>query len=211
MELVVFVGIPASGKSTESEKYRAKGYRIVSSDEIRSTIMQGASLADVSKAEQNRINGLVFDTVYTKTEEALKHGQSVVVDATHLIRRFRVEFLQYFQNYPCIKKCVLFLTPFETCLQRNRRRTGPALVPEDVMHRMLAGFECPAYAEGWDVIVPVTSEETYPLNAKKNRAVCDTADSPCAAMYRKLTEKCSGRTLSPEDFREILRQLDLTI
>ena len=212
MELVVFVGLPASGKSTESEKYRAKGYRIVSSDAIRSEIMRGVSLADIPKAEQDRINGQVFDTVYAKTEEALCRGESVAVDATHLIRRFRVEFLEHFQKYPCIKKCVLFLTPFETCLTRNRRRTGAALVPEDVMRWMLGHFECPTYAEGWDVILPLAANTPYTgTNAETAPFTPGTAEYINGKIYLSLTEKCCGRTLSPEDFRNVLQQLDLTI
>ena len=64
MELIVFVGIPASGKSTKSVEYRNAGYCVVSSDEIRSGFMDGKSLADFSAEEQERINAAVFDTVY---------------------------------------------------------------------------------------------------------------------------------------------------
>lgn len=200
MELIVFVGIPASGKSTESEKYRAKGYQIVSSDAIRSKIIGRKSLANFSAKEQSKINRTVFETVYAKTEEALSRGESVVVDATHLIRRFRVEFLKHFETYPCTKKCVLFLTPFEICLMRNRKRTGAAFVPEDVMLHMLFGFECPDYAEGWDEIVPVTPDAPYEPDSEKE-------DFDRGTVYRKLTEKCCGRKFSPEEFRAVLEQL----
>ena len=36
MELIFFVGIPASGKSTLANQYREQGYQVLSSDEIRS-------------------------------------------------------------------------------------------------------------------------------------------------------------------------------
>ena len=201
MELIVFVGIPASGKSTESEKYRANGYQIVSSDAIRSAVISGRSLAEFSAKEQSQINRTVFETVYAKTEEALKHGRSVVVDATHLIRRFRVEFLKHFETYPCTQKCVLFLTPFETCLLRNRKRTGAAFVPEDVMLQMLDSFECPIYSEGWDEIVPVTPDAPYTPDSEEE-------DFDRGTVYRKLTEKCCGCKFSPEEFRAVLRQID---
>jgi len=158
MELVVFVGIPASGKSTESEKYRAAGYTVLSSDAIRFEIMNGVSLAEVSAEEQERVNKTVFDTVYAKTGEALQNGESVVVDATHIKRSYRMDFLRAFESFPCLKKCVVFVTPFETCLERNRKRSGFALVPEEVLLWMLSTFECPYYHEGWDEIIPVAAD-----------------------------------------------------
>ena len=207
MELVVFAGIPASGKSTESIKYREKGYRIVSSDEIRGKIMNGVSLADVSAEEQNRINALVFETIYRNTEEALRHGQSVVVDATHLNRGFRTEFLKYFEKFDCQKKCVLFITPFEICLQRNRKRTGPAFVPEDVMYWMLGSFECPSYEEGWDVIESVTADEPYTNVLKaETHFTCGTPAYDHCKAYLYLTEKCCSCTLSPQDFQKVLSE-----
>ena len=194
MELVVLVGIPASGKSTESMKYRAKGYRVVSSDEIRNEIMQGVSLADVSDEEKNRINKIVFETVYAKTEEALQSGESVVVDATHLGRIYRVDFLEYFKEFRCAKKCLLFVTPFETCLERNRKRNGPALVPDDVMFWMLGSFECPELSEGWDEIVPVISDAQYkhPFTELRNFEF-GTPEYEHCRMYLELTQRYCQR------------------
>ena len=209
MELVVFAGIPASGKSTESLNYREKGYEIVSSDEIRGKIMKGVSLADVPPEEQNRINALVFETVYKNTEDALRRGVSVVVDATHLNRGHRMTFLNYFSKFDCPKKCVLFITPFELCMQRNSKRTGPALVPEKVMYRMLGFFECPSYDEGWDVIEPIAANTpcSASLTAENIFASGTSAYDNCKA-YLYLTEKCCPYTLSPEDFRQVLTRAE---
>ena len=143
MELVIFIGIPASGKSTESKKYRDMGYEVLSSDEIRYKIMNGVSLAEVSQEEQNKINHEVFETIRIRTHEALQNGKSVVMDATNLNRKLRMEFLDQFKSYNCKKRCALFITPADTCLERNRKRTGTALVPENVMQWMLSVFECP--------------------------------------------------------------------
>lgn len=208
MELVVFVGIPASGKSTESEKYRAKGYRIISSDEIRGGIMKGVSLAEISKEEQDRVNAIVFDTLYEEVENALSLGESVVVDATHLNRKIRTDFLKRYKKFPCVKKCVMFITPFGTCLQRNRKRSGPALVPDDIMKWMLSVYECPWYSEGWDIIEPVISKEVYgPISAEVKDFPPGTAEYRNCKAYLSLTEKCYRPDFTPAEFPDILHQV----
>lgn len=210
MELVVFVGIPASGKSTESRRYRDAGYTVLSSDAIRYEVMHGVSLAEVPAKEQNRVNKIVFDTVYEKTEEALKNGESVVVDATHIKRSYRMDFLRRFARFPCRKKCVLFVTPFDTCLERNRGRTGFALVPEPVLYRMLSTFECPYYWEGWDEILPVASgvPHTYPTTVPENVPYGTPEYDSCRA-YMHLVEKLCGSTLSKEETDRILYETNL--
>ena len=206
----MFVGIPASGKSTESQKYRAAGYKVLSSDEIRYEIMNGVSLSEVSKEEQDRVNKIVFDTVYAKTEEVLENGESVVVDATHIKRSYRMDFLRYFERFSCVKKCVVFVTPFETCVERNRRRTGFALVPEEILLWMLGTFECPYYWEGWDEIIPVASDapRTHAFAELENFQHGTPEYDSCRA-YINLIEKLCGRTLTKSETDDVLYETNL--
>ena len=67
MELVMFVGIPASGKSTYTERYRQLGYQILSSDEIQDGMMRDAALEALSEKDKNRMNSQAFETVRRKT------------------------------------------------------------------------------------------------------------------------------------------------
>ena len=161
MELIMFVGIPASGKSTWSRNYREQGYLILSSDEIREGMASELSTETLSPEEKMMLNSRVFETIRKKTLEALKKGWSVVVDATNLNRKRRMNFLNQFSRYSCSKKCILFIAAPEVCRERNRKRTGTARVPDEAMHRMLCNFECPNYWEGWDEIIPVVDTEPY--------------------------------------------------
>ncbi len=210
MELIVFVGIPASGKSTESEKYRAAGYTVLSSDAIRYEIMNGVSLTEVSAEEQDRVNKIVFETVYAKTGEALQNGESVVVDATHIKRSYRMDFLRAFEKFPCLKKCVVFVTPFETCLERNRKRTGFALVPDEVLFWMLSTFECPYYHEGWDEILPVAADVPvqYPFS-ELERFGRGTSEYDSCRAYIHLVEKLCHQTLTREETDRVLYEANL--
>lgn len=267
MELVMFVGIPASGKSTQSAAYREQGYLILSSDEIREGLMEGTDLESLSEKEKSRIHSQVFEMIRKKTGEALRRGQSVVVDATNLSRKRRLSFLDQFKRFSCVKKCVLFITPVEICLERNRRRTGNARVPEEGMQRMLHNFECPNYWEGWDEIIPVIDTTAYQfpfdkihefnqdnphhsltLDKHMQTAVQYCKDQGYGEMmervaayhdigklytrqyrntrgeatahahylghdnygaYLYLTEMCSGKSLSPEEFRRVLYETNL--
>ena len=161
MELVMFVGIPASGKSTCSRAYREKGYVVLSSDEIRAQISGGICLDDYSEKERKQLLRQVFDTIHRRCRESLSQGRSVVVDATNLSRKRRMQFLQQMQGIPCAKVCQLFITPVELCLERNRARSGSARVLEKDMHRLICSFECPVPGEGWDEIRPVIWQEPY--------------------------------------------------
>lgn len=159
MELIMFVGIPASGKSTKAKEYMQKGYQLISSDAIRAELTEYADLQSLSEKEYTAINKRVFEIIRKETAASLKAGKSVVVDATNLNRKRRMNFLNNFKNYTC--KCVLFITPVHICMERNRKRVGNAKVPESAMEKMLCNFECPYLWEGWEEIIPVISEENY--------------------------------------------------
>lgn len=161
MELIFFVGIPASGKSTLANQYREQGYQVLSSDEIRSRITGGTPLESYSDRERRQILTQVFETVHRLCAEALTQGKSVVVDATNLSRKRRMHFLQQVQQFACTRICLLFITPVELCLARNRARSGYSRVPDADIYRLACSFECPVPGEGWDEIRPVIWQESY--------------------------------------------------
>lgn len=161
MELIMFVGIPASGKSTLSDAYREQGYLILSSDEIRNTMLQGAALESLPEKARAGVHSRVYEVIRKRAAEALKQGRSVVVDATNLSRKRRMTFLKQFSRFQCGKKCVLLITPPQICMERNRRRTGGARVPDEGMYHMLCNFECPNLWEGWDEIIPAADPAAY--------------------------------------------------
>lgn len=160
-EFIMLVGIPASGKSTLVDHYRKAEYQVISSDLIREEQTAGISMDGMSDQERRKINVQVFDAVRRQTQELLKKGQSVVLDATNLSRKNRMNFLKQLQRLDCKRKCILLITPVEICLERNSRRIGNARVPENAMYRMLCNFECPNYWEGWDEIIPVAADIPY--------------------------------------------------
>lgn len=170
VEFIMLVGIPASGKSTLVEQYRSAGYAVISSDAIREEQTEGLSMNGLTDQERGEINRQVFDTVRREVQAHLKKGHSVVMDATNLSRKNRMGFLKQLPKLALNRKCILLITPVEVCLERNRRRTVNARVPESAMYRMLCNFECPNYWEGWDEIIPMAANVPYqfPFEASEN-------------------------------------------
>lgn len=167
VELVMFVGVPASGKSTLSKYYTEKGYYVLSSDEIRFSMMGELLKYPDKQQELNQLNRRVFENIDNDTKRFLENGESVVVDATNLSRTRRKKFLKKLQGVSCYKRCIVFITPIDVCISRNMKRQGIARVPDNAMERMFRQFECPYYWEGWDEIECFTTSDTYKFPFEK--------------------------------------------
>lgn len=142
-ELVLTIGIPASGKSTYIENTLPyKNYTIISSDKIR-----GELYGD--ERTQGRA-GDVFNLVQSRALKALKNGESVVIDATNLSRRHRVAFLKQVP-LDVHRVALVFCIPYNNCVKANSERDR--VVPEQVMFRMYKQFEPPHRVEGFNKIV----------------------------------------------------------
>lgn len=136
---VMFVGLPASGKSTCAEELRRKGMRIFSSDELRE-----------KTGERN--NRKVFSELKTGVLAALRNGEDCVLDATNLNRKKRTAFLNDVRGTGAATKCVLFVVPPEVCKARNAERANRHGVTDEVIETMLRNFESPWYSDGFDEI-----------------------------------------------------------
>lgn len=158
--LTVLCGLQGSGKSTYAKKLKAE---VVSSDAIR-------------KEFPGIKNDTVFQKVYERVNNLLNEGKNVVLDATNITNKSR---RQVFQNVkiPCIKICVIFNTPYNTCLERVRKRNKDIdshYVPEEVVEKYLYSFQIPFYEEGWNEIrlinKPTKEESDTWLNTLKEMA-----------------------------------------
>lgn len=154
-KLIVLVGLPGSGKSTLAQKLKIK-YKaeIVSSDEMRKELY-GTELDQDHNSE-------VFIEMQKHTIELLKSNKSVIYDATNINSRKRIHLLKCTNKYTKTAICYFLATPYEMCLERNNKRVD-RIVPEDVIKRMLYGFQTPSIQEGFKEVKIV-----YPENYQKN-------------------------------------------
>nr|MBR6778351.1 ATP-binding protein [Clostridia bacterium] len=167
LEFIMLMGIPASGKSTAAAEYKKRGYAVFSSDEIRAETEEKLKSGALVMPSNTNLNAMVFDHIKALTVKALKEGQSVVLDATNLGRKRRMNFKNALGRIPCVKICMLFITSPKECSRRNELREGAAKVPEEAMYRMFCGFECPNFWEGWDKIIPVADSIPYRFEYEK--------------------------------------------
>lgn len=147
-KLVYLVGLPASGKSTYANELKGMGYNIHSSDSIREELYGDENTQGDSKK--------VFDILHKRVIGDLKSNKDCVYDATGISSKRRIAFLNTISHIECEKICVLFATPYEVCLERNKNRNRK--VPEEVIKRMYMNFNIPYYYEGWDEIKIVWSK-----------------------------------------------------
>lgn len=145
----MFVGLPASGKSTYAGKLKEQGYHIHSSDVIREELT-----GDVNAQDKNTD---VFTVLHKRVKDDLVNGISCVYDATNMCMKRRKAFLDEIKKYNCRKKCVLFVIPVEVCKERNANRERK--VPDEVFDKMIKQFDAPMRYEGWDEIEVVLDEE----------------------------------------------------
>lgn len=142
-QMIMMVGLPASGKSTKAQEL-AKEYNatIFSSDALRKELYGDENIQGD--------NTKLFNTLHQQIKTYLKNGYSTILDATNISYKKRMAFLSELKNIPCEKICVLMATPYEVCLERNAQRERK--VPEYVIKRMYMNFNIPYWYEGWDDI-----------------------------------------------------------
>lgn len=142
-ELIMLIGIPASGKTTYATNLATGGgYIRLSSDEVRREMFGDGGY---EREEQREVFARLEDMMLY----SLRSGQNVIYDATNMNRKNRMKFLKKVPD-GVRKVAVLFVTPIDVAMRRNRTREYT--VPDDVYGKMLRNFTPPALYEGFDEI-----------------------------------------------------------
>lgn len=147
-KLILLVGPSAAGKSTFAEKYIRENpdTLYLSSDQLRK---------DLTGDENNQtVNGQVFGIIKSRTDENLKNGKSVLIDAMGLNPKDRKDHLALAAKYnvPCI--AYVFERTKEQLVKNQEKRAskGGRRVPDDVIDRMLQKYVRPSHGEGFSLI-----------------------------------------------------------
>jgi predicted kinase len=131
MELVIFIGLQASGKSTFFRQHFAATHVLVSKDLMRNN--------------KNRARRQVH-----LIEDALQGGYSVVVDNTNPTLEDRASLIELGNLYHAQIVGYYFESKVKDCLERNQQRVGKARVPDVAIYATIKRLVCPTYAEGFD-------------------------------------------------------------
>jgi predicted kinase len=88
--LLITCGLPGTWKTETSEEIsRIKGYPILRSDLIRLEVLKGENIFDDKVASDMSKRTMVYDETFRRADEALKKGDSVIIDATFVTQSLR--------------------------------------------------------------------------------------------------------------------------
>ncbi|AKJ07002.1 putative kinase [Archangium gephyra] len=136
MELVLFIGLQGSGKSSFYRQRFAGSHVHVSKDLWPN--------ARKREARQRRL-----------IAEALARGESVVVDNTNPLVEDREPLIALGREHGARVVGYVFESDLETCLARNAGRVGRARVEDKAIHITYRKLRWPSSAEGFDVLFHV--------------------------------------------------------
>ena len=146
MELVLLIGLQGSGKSTFYRRTFASTHVLVSKDNFRN-----------NRRPQRRQMHLI--------EEALKQGHSVVVDNTNPTLEDRAAITGLAKAHGATICGFYFDAPLADCLERNRRRSSKARVPDAALHITSKRMRPPLVDEGFDRLhrVRISSDNAFSI------------------------------------------------
>lgn len=147
--LYVLIGAPGSGKSTWARNNAlVLNATIVSSDQVRIDFQTGG---------RDPFNGdAVFAEVERRARDRLHADRSVILDATHYLRKYRTYAIKLAREYRARSIAVLFDVPLEVCRTRNQRRDnktfGEERVPDDIVRNIWEHLQPPRTGEFNEVL-----------------------------------------------------------
>lgn len=141
VQVVVFMGLPGSGKTSFYRERFAETHALLSKDLLRSGTRKQARLE-------------------RRFEEALAIGRPVVVDNTHPSRAERAPWIERGRAAGWQVVGYWFASSAEDCRARNEARTGRERVPDVGFYAALGRLERPSRDEGFDrlLVVRLTPE-----------------------------------------------------
>lgn len=146
--LILTVGPQGSGKTTWAKQFVSENPDVLylSTDKLRAEM--GAGEHDQS------INGAIYARMKTKTESALRKGQSVLLDATFIRKAWRKDYVKLGRQLGAKLVAHVFKADRDTLVKRvqHRAANGGLNVPVDVIDKYIDQFEPPDRMEFDDIV-----------------------------------------------------------
>ena len=142
MDIIILIGLQASGKSTFYRTHFADTHEHVSKDLLNRSKNQ--------KKNQKQAE---------RIERAFQQQRSVVVDNTNVTVQDRLPLIDVGRRYNATIIGYYFQPDVSSSRARNMQRTGKAQLPEKAIFITAHKFEPPSYAEGFDTLYYVHIEK----------------------------------------------------
>lgn len=142
MRIIVFCGLPGSGKSTHATKLEPH-YQIINQDLLGS--------------RQNCLK---------RAEHHLKLGLDIIIDRTNINKKQRNHWIELGKKYDAEMHCVEFKSDPNKCIERiTKREDHPTITKEtplakvtEIVLRFVNEYEEPAFHEGFNSISVIHSD-----------------------------------------------------
>ena len=179
--VIVFMGLPSSGKSTRAKKLKETMEKVVllSSDDLREEMF--GDRQDVEHHAE------VFEELHKRAKEALKQGVDVIYDATNINSKRRIGFLR--QLPKGVTKELYFVNE-DVLITKEQDRKREFTVGEEVVDKMYKSLQVPYSHEKWDKITIDLGYDSEPFES--------------AEKEREKFTKISQKLVSYEEFCDIL-------
>lgn len=142
MDMLIFVGLQASGKSTFYRTHFSATHAYISKDLLRN-----------NKRPARRQQQLI--------EDALQSGRSIVVDNTNPTREDRAPLIVLGHQYAAQVIGYYFEVQLKRSIERNNLRTGKERVPPVAIFTTLKKLTLPMLEEGFDQLYCVRSKDDF--------------------------------------------------
>lgn len=136
MEMILFCGIQATGKTSFYREQFLKTHIRVSLDMLNTRYREGKFV-----------------------ETCLSTGQPFVVDNTNPTKEVRRSYLNAAQHHKFKVKGYYFQSRIEEAIERNSNRTGAEFIPVAGIRGTYNRLELPVYEEGFDELYYVELKE----------------------------------------------------
>lgn len=147
MELIIFVGLPASGKTSFYEEHFKATHRHVSKD-----------LLPKSSDKKKRQDLLL--------KAYLEQNESIVVDNTNPTVEERARIIQLGKLFGARVVGYFFQTSVGECIGRNERRQGEKRVPKVAIYTAAKKLKPPTYEEGFEQLYVVHPGENQAFSVR---------------------------------------------
>ena len=147
MELIIFVGLQASGKSTFFRERFAATHEHVSKDLFR------------NNKNRNRRQAQLIET-------ALKEGSLVVVDNTNPTVEDRRTLIEMGREFGARIIGYYFESDVRRSIGRNRRRIEKERVPDVAIFTTAKKLVAPSYSEGFDELYCVRMTDDFSFKVR---------------------------------------------
>lgn len=154
--LLLFVGPPASGKTTFAKKQmKLTGGAYISRDDIRFSKLQEGD--DYFKYENEVFTDFIGAIKHYTNDESVSN---IYVDATHINQKSRMKTLNRLDLNKYDKVIAfVFMVHKDVCLERNKKRDGLRRVPDKAIHDMYERFTFPLPSEPFDEVYIIDANE----------------------------------------------------